>query len=280
MSEGLSQDRRRAMLRTAMGPTIAAALADAANAAGQCGYGDWRVPTSQELLGLVDAGATTAPLIDTGFFAGTQARNHWADAVATDSSQAWYVSFADGLSAFDNKLNPYAKAFHTRLVRGGTAAPAECDSDNAQRYVDHGNGTITDTRTGLMWQRCADGQLGADCRTGTPTAHASFAAALGRAKEVNADATGAGRGHDDWRVPNRNELASLVQPSCAAPAINRLRFPVTPDKPTTAPFWTSSPWIASPAGKAMVWAVQFNDGSVLPVDATSDHHLRLVRAGQ
>jgi type IV secretion system protein VirB11 len=30
MSEGLSQDRRRAMLRTAMGPTIAAALADAA----------------------------------------------------------------------------------------------------------------------------------------------------------------------------------------------------------------------------------------------------------
>lgn len=251
----------------------ASALATAANAASQCGYTDWRVPTSQELLGLVDAGATSTPLIDTGFFGGTTAANHWAgDALSTDSSQAWYVSFAAGLSGFDNKLNPFAKAFHTRLVRGGTAAPAECDSDNAQRYVDHGNGTVTDIRTGLMWQRCADGLSGADCGTGTPTAHASFAAALGRATAVNADAAGAGRGHDDWRVPNRNELASLAQSACAAPAINRLRFPATP---SIAPFWSSSP-----AATSMAWVVQFNDGSVLPASTTGNRHLRLVRAGQ
>jgi hypothetical protein len=253
----------------------ASTVAGAANTAHQCGYTDWRVPTTQELLSLIDAGAAAAPLIDANFFGGTPPVNHWTvDALSTDSSQAWYVSFDAGLSGFDNKLNPFAKTFYTRLVRGGTAAPTECDSDNAQRYVDHGNGTITDTRTGLMWQRCADGQSGADCGTGTATAHASFAAALGRAAAVNADATGAGHGHDDWRVPNRNELASLVQSACAAPAINRLRFPATPNT-TIAPFWSSSP-----AGASLAWVVQFNDGQVLPVSINGNRHLRLVRAGQ
>ncbi|MCI5136188.1 MAG: DUF1566 domain-containing protein, partial [Candidatus Electrothrix sp. AW2] len=25
------------------------------------------------------------------------------------------------------------------------------------QYIDHGNGTVTDTKTGLMWKRCSEG---------------------------------------------------------------------------------------------------------------------------
>ena len=33
--------------------------------------------------------------------------------------------------------------------------------------VDSANGTVTDTRTGLMWDRCARGLSGVGCATGT-----------------------------------------------------------------------------------------------------------------
>ncbi len=246
------------------------AQAHDADATALCGFTTgWRLPTKQELLSLVDAG-TTAPMIDRTFFTSTLAGDFWTtDSYAVDNRAAWIVSFGVGLTEPFTKLSP-RNLTYTRLVRGGTAAPDECDSDNAQRYVDHGNGTVTDTRTGLMWQRCADGQSGTDCGTGTPTVHASFAAALGRAAAVNADAAGAGHGHDDWRVPNRNELASLVQPTCAAPAINRLRFPST-----SSTFWTSSP-----AGASMAWVVDFNEGQVGPAVINGNRRLRLVRAGQ
>ena len=33
----------------------------------------------------------------------------------------------------------------------------------ATDYVDNGDGTVTDTRSGLMWKQCLEGQSGADC---------------------------------------------------------------------------------------------------------------------
>ena len=36
----------------------------------------------------------------------------------------------------------------------------------AAPFVDNGDGTITDTSTGLMWDKCARGQSGLTCATG------------------------------------------------------------------------------------------------------------------
>jgi hypothetical protein len=252
----------------------AATVADAqaqvatANAAALCGHDDWRLPRTAELLSLVDAGAASGARIDAAF-AGTPANGFWAaEAAAVDTRAQWLVDFASGAASYDTASNPLGKAYQSRLVRGDGAATA-CDAPTARFTVS--GGLVVDGDTGLMWQACADGQTGADCSTGSATAYASHAAALARAVAVNADAAGAGRGHADWRVPNRNELASLVNRSCRAPAIQRSAFPGTP----SASFWTGSP-----AAAGLAWYVDFTEGELAPGGVNGDRLLRLVRGGQ
>jgi hypothetical protein len=35
-----------------------------------------------------------------------------------------------------------------------------------RQYIDHGDGTITDTKNGLMWNRCLEGLSGTNCEYG------------------------------------------------------------------------------------------------------------------
>ncbi len=59
------------------------------------------------------------------------------------------------------------------------------------RFSDNGDGTVTDSLTGLMWQKSPD------------TAAKDWTTALG-----DADSSTLGT-HDDWRLPNADELRSL-----------------------------------------------------------------------
>ena len=105
------------------------------------------------------------------------------------------------------------------------------------RFIINANGTATDRRTGLTWQRCALGTVLDD--GGTPAVlgddHClplpgvaqtySWGGALLATQSLNA-AGGLG-GFADWRVPNRKELASIVETRCTGPAINTQVFPDT-----------------------------------------------------
>jgi Spy/CpxP family protein refolding chaperone len=46
----------------------------------------------------------------------------------------------------------WAGAAQSQVCQRGIAA---ANPDNA--YIDHGDGTVTDTRTGLMWAKCLNG---------------------------------------------------------------------------------------------------------------------------
>lgn len=70
-----------------------------------------------------------------------------------------------------------------------------------EHFVDNGDGTVTDTRTGLMWMRCALGQTwdGTTC--------------VGEAKGYTWEEAMALHhgfaGHDDWRLPSIHELRNI-----------------------------------------------------------------------
>jgi len=149
-------------------------------------------------------------------------------------------------------------------------------------YTDNNDGTVFDTNTGLMWQKCPLGLSGADCASGIQQ-QLDWQAAL------NAANNNTGSGYTDWRVPNKNELNSLIEYACYSPAINENVFPGLSTVTNTENFfWTSSPFTPG-AGRdshATVWYINFNDGGTLPSPSTNLdvfnskaelHSVRLVR---
>lgn len=94
------------------------------------------------------------------------------------------------------------------------------------RFTDHNDGTVTDSKTGLMWKRCSEGQswVSGTCTGTSPTYR--WQQALQQAQTVNN--SGGFAGQTDWRLPNIKELASIVERGCADPSINKIVFPATP----------------------------------------------------
>lgn len=132
-----------------------------------------------------------------------------------------------------------------------------------RRLQDNGDGTITDLSTGLIWKQCAEGLSGAECSEGDDESFTwKDALAIAELSEF--------AGSSDWRLPNKNELISLVEFSCADPAINLRYFPNTP----SSSFWTSSPKFTS---SESAWRISFRDGSVKGREINSAARVRLVR---
>lgn len=83
------------------------------NADGLCGASDWRMPTKNELRGIVNLD-TYFPGIDTDYFPNTQSSRYWSASPNALSFVAWYVRFDYGRSDSDSK----DKDYNIRLVRG------------------------------------------------------------------------------------------------------------------------------------------------------------------
>jgi hypothetical protein len=131
-------------------------------------------------------------------------------------------------------------------------------------FTVHDNGTARHNTTGLIWMRCSLGQQwdGGGC-SGAPVT-LNWQGALQAAKDFRF------AGHDDWRLPNKNELEAIVEERCASPAINRAVFPATPP----AYFWSASPYAGLSSG---AWSVDFGFGSVNATVKSGNIHVRLVR---
>lgn len=157
------------------------------------------------------------------------------------------------------------------VLCGAVPAAQTCNAAIAatapdSRYRNNGDGTVSDLATGLVWKQCAEGLSGAGCATGNVETF-SWQQALQRAE------TAVFAGSAQWRLPNKNELASLVERRCYAPAINLRYFPSTP----SSWFWSSSP---SANGSSIAWGVVFHDGYVNNGYKSYAEYVRLVRAGQ
>ena len=143
---------------------------------------------------------------------------------------------------------------------GATATPS---SD----FVVNANGTVSHTPTGLMWKQCNEGKRGAACATGAAS-YLTWADALTTARSSNF------AGYTDWRLPNKQELESVVDDRCHSPAINDTVFPGT----VTDGTWASTTWSVGPAS---AWIVDFVYGDSAISNKSNDPYVvRLVRGGQ
>ncbi len=80
-------------------------------------------------------------------------------------------------------------------------------STAAGGYTDNGDGTVTDTSTGLMWQQAGSSNS------------MTWEQALAYCEGLNLG------GYTDWRLPTIKELYSLVDYTRYDPAINSVYFP-------------------------------------------------------
>ena len=84
----------------------------------------------------------------------------------------------------------------------------------ARQYVDNSDGTVTDTKTGLTWEKLSqDGSI--HDYTNTYAWHSAFTTKIAA---LNAGSGFAG--HTDWRLPNVNALQSIVNYATSNPAVD------------------------------------------------------------
>ena len=140
--------------------------------------------------------------------------------------------------------------------------------------------TVLDTTTSLVWDQCPYGLTGASCATGAAF-YDTWAPALNAAVAANAASY---KGFNDWRVPNKNELDSIVKLdtyTVGQPAIDTAAFPNTPITGDSWGFgftWTSTTYTPDPTH---AWAVAFAQGDTGSNNKTSaTAFVRLVRSGQ
>jgi len=139
---------------------------------------------------------------------------------------------------------------------------AGCPSQG--RFVDNGDGAVTDNCTGLMWQQMTadvDGDGHLTKQDGLPWCNAlAYCENLSYA------------GHDDWRLPNARELGSIVDYGRWWQAID----PVFQAFSET--YWTSTPYVF---WSGFAWRVDFSDGNLCVASADSwTYRVRAVRTIQ
>ena len=172
---------------------------------------------------------------------------------------AWAVRDGDVVSA---PPAPVAKTGQTTSYATGDDGDYEKGvASPSPRFIDNGDSTVTDNLTGLMWAKNAN--LGG---TMTWNDALSYANSLSLGISCGTPLT-------DWRMPNVNELQSLLDRENYIPAL-----------PTSHPFsnvpdyyyWSSS---TSTSNTSEAWTVYISYGSVSDFNKTTPFCLWPVRGG-
>ena len=142
-------------------------------------------------------------------------------------------------------------AFLSINVVAQTCDTSKTASTPASRFQDNGDGTLTDSKTGKVWLRCALGAQwnGSSCENLTSTY--SYRQARSALDELN-DQKQAGR--NNWRLPTADELAGIVETRCFKPAVNLDVFSYSPE----SGFWTGDTEQGAVSRRA--WIVHFLHG--------------------
>jgi hypothetical protein len=217
------------------------------------GHNDWRLPTIKELATLVDLGRAGPPLIDPVFVIEPYINNWSATTEAASKDLAWNIDFTTGYDEHGVMSSYKGLSNGVRAVRGGSPVPPA--------YIDNGE-TVMDTVSGLEWQKAVKGPM-------------NWEKAL-----AYADGLVLG-GKSDWRLPDKNELRSLLDYSTCYPAIDKVFAATTP--PWGGNYWTSTSSSEADiwGGPAYAWPIGFGEGPWgIYGDKSTGYYVRVVRGGQ
>ena len=160
----------------------------------------------------------------------------------------------------------------------GTGHDGEIQAGATLAYVDNGNGTITDTNTGLVWEKLSDDGTIHDQDNTYSWANA-FAA-----KIAALNGGGGFAGRTDWRVPNKKELESIVNAELFNPSISPVfNTGCVPGATVLTGSCTKSSHYSSSTSYAFAptraWRVGFDFGAVAAGFKVDGIYVRGVRGG-
>jgi len=124
---------------------------------------------------------------------------------------------------------------------GFAVTPSTCFDNTpgniTDRYTDLGDGTVLDTLTDLIWERCNLSQVWSTtseaCQSFTKTRN--WRDSLLAIQNYNANQFALGL-PDNWRMPNIKELSSIINLSCVNYALDGEIFPSA-----ETVYWSSTP---------------------------------------
>ncbi len=178
----------------------------------------------------------------------------------------------------------------TGLFSFASSLQAQCEAGNPNPNVvedtptasfNTNAGLAIHSLTGLTWTRCSLGESwdnNTNSCTGTVQSF-NWEAALNEVKQRNADNY---LGFSDWRLPNLNELSSIMEHCGHYPSINQAIFPSSNSlfgSSSVAYYITSSSYTRVPS---LAWSVDFNlDGASTRLKTSSaKSYMRMVRGGK
>ncbi|HZV82067.1 MAG TPA: DUF1566 domain-containing protein [Geobacteraceae bacterium] len=207
------------------------------NSENYLGHNDWRLPNIKELSSLIHRGQADQVAWLTGQgFSNVQNDIYWSSNGLDGmlSALAWYVNIKNSWIMYgsDNSKNSSNYVWPVRtgstgepltiaksgksfcydskgvnIDCSGTGQDGELQSGAdwpSPRFIDNRDKTLTDNLTGLVWSQNGNTPGPANCAPGTAK---TWSAALDYVKCLN---TSAWLGKTDWRLPNLNELQSLI----------------------------------------------------------------------
>ena len=175
------------------------------------GYTGWRLPTPQELLTIVDSGRH--PAVDGTYFPDL----NWHELPFwTSKDLKSYSENAFGGDFFYGKIDyfPKTRGMYKTICVWGDEMPAASLSTETVGEDENAVEVVIDSTTGLMWQKSYETEI-------------TWKESLSYCETLTYG------GYDDWRLPNKNELASLLNYDMYD---HLTEFPETPNKY----FWSST----------------------------------------
>jgi hypothetical protein len=212
------------------------------NAASFAGHNDWRLPNLRELESIIhyQSSPAVASAFNSGCVSGCNVLTcscnppfGWSSTTGVGATdRAWRAEFGNGVLGVSLKGTTHTvravragasclpatgqttcwNSSGTVVSCAGTGQDGELQEGAPLSYADNGDGTISDSNTGLMWEKKSDDGSIHDVDT-TYSWTNTFAVHIAGLNGANF------AGYNDWRLPNARELQSIMHYQQSVPAV-------------------------------------------------------------